>query len=214
MKARKGSGVTQLVRPRGGFGYIVAVLILGLLAFMGLFLMQSSSTEYSQAAMSCYATMAHQLAEAVADEAFVALEKDLKTIKKPPLLRQCQTSEPLAPGGAGGSTGSIGAGSVSIASDTALALYKTGNYAFNNTLSGAGSLQKYFSGAQAPRFCGSLVAGRGIAPAASGTPSSRGCARSPPPASEADAPSQPGRELLWLVEKGAGSISFPKTGTI
>ena len=46
-----------------GFAYIVAVLILGLLAFMGLFLMQSSSAEYSQAAMFAYHTMAFQIAE-------------------------------------------------------------------------------------------------------------------------------------------------------
>ena len=31
-----------------GFGYIVAIGMLALLAFMGFFLMQSSATEYSQ----------------------------------------------------------------------------------------------------------------------------------------------------------------------
>lgn len=78
---------------RSGFGYITAVLILGLLAFMGLFLIQSSSTEYSQAAMSCYATMAQQLAEAACDEAFLQVEKELKGLKKGPLLRQAKLSE-------------------------------------------------------------------------------------------------------------------------
>ena len=61
-----------------GFAYLVAVLILGLLAFMGIFLMQSSSAEYSQAAISVYRTMARQLAEAAAEEAFVMLEERFK----------------------------------------------------------------------------------------------------------------------------------------
>ncbi|MBF0499534.1 MAG: hypothetical protein HQM09_05350 [Candidatus Riflebacteria bacterium] len=82
---------------RKGFAYIVAVLILGLLAFMGLFLMQSSGAEYSQAAISCYATMAQQLAEAAADEAFILLEDQFRdgtnAGKKGPLLRQASTSD-------------------------------------------------------------------------------------------------------------------------
>lgn len=63
---------------RRGFAYLVAVLILGLLAFMGIFLMQSSSAEYSQSAISVYRTMARQLAEAAAEEAFVMLEERFK----------------------------------------------------------------------------------------------------------------------------------------
>lgn len=63
---------------RRGFAYVVAVLILGLLAFMGIFLMQSSSAEYSQSAISVYRTMARQLAEASAEEAFVMLEERFK----------------------------------------------------------------------------------------------------------------------------------------
>lgn len=63
---------------RRGFAYLVAVLILGLLAFMGIFLMQSSSAEYSQSAVSVYRTMARQLAEAAAEEAFVLLEERFK----------------------------------------------------------------------------------------------------------------------------------------
>lgn len=63
---------------RKGFAYVVAVLILGLLAFMGLFLQQSSTAEYSQAAMSVYRTITRQLAEAAADEAFILLEKQFK----------------------------------------------------------------------------------------------------------------------------------------
>jgi hypothetical protein len=59
---------------------------------MGLFLVQSSSTEYSQAAMSCYATMAQQLAEAATDEAFLAIEKELKGAKMGPLLKQGETA--------------------------------------------------------------------------------------------------------------------------
>jgi len=82
---------------RRGFAYIVAVLILGLLAFMALFLMQSSSTEYSQAAVSCYATIAQQLAEAAADEAFSSIEALFRNEGedgwKGPLLRQAATSD-------------------------------------------------------------------------------------------------------------------------
>ncbi len=77
---------------RRGFAYIIAVLILGLLAFMGLFLMQSSSVEYSQAAMSVYATMSQQIAEAAADEVFLSLEEMFRDPtdagKMGPLLRQ------------------------------------------------------------------------------------------------------------------------------
>ncbi|MFZ2959248.1 MAG: hypothetical protein WA705_20370 [Candidatus Ozemobacteraceae bacterium] len=91
---------------RRGFAYIVAVLILGLVAFMGLFLMQTSSAEYSQAAISCYATMAQQLAEAAADEAFILLEEQFRdgtnAGKKGPLLRQAASSD--FPG-VGGTTG-------------------------------------------------------------------------------------------------------------
>ncbi|MBF0409243.1 MAG: hypothetical protein HQM10_18025 [Candidatus Riflebacteria bacterium] len=86
---------------RNGFAYIVAVLVLGMFAFMGMFLMQSSSAEYSQAAISCYTTMAQQLAEAAADEAFQMIEKELSMGKKGPLLQQCQTSD-FAPGGTTG----------------------------------------------------------------------------------------------------------------
>ena len=63
---------------RKGFGFIVAIGMLGLLAFMGLFLMQSSSTEYSQTSISVYRTMGRQLAEAAADEACVLLEERFK----------------------------------------------------------------------------------------------------------------------------------------
>ncbi len=77
---------------RRGFAYIIAVLILGLLAFMGLFLMQSSSVEYSQAALSVYATMSQQIAEAAADECFLALEEQFRDPsaagKMGPLLNQ------------------------------------------------------------------------------------------------------------------------------
>jgi hypothetical protein len=67
-------------------------MILGLLAFMGFFLMQSSSAEYSQAALSCYATSAMQLAEAATDEAFFHLEEELAGAKKAELLKQCEHS--------------------------------------------------------------------------------------------------------------------------
>ncbi len=65
-------------RNKNGFTYVVAIGILGLLAFMGIFLMQSSSAEYSQTSMSVYRTMGRQLAEAAADEAVVQLEELLK----------------------------------------------------------------------------------------------------------------------------------------
>lgn len=92
LKSMVGVGQTGAEGARNvnsrGFAYIIAVLILGLLAFMGMFLMQSSSVEYSQAAMSVYATMAQQLAESAADEVFLALEKELKTNKKEVLIDQ------------------------------------------------------------------------------------------------------------------------------
>ncbi|HNW35928.1 MAG TPA: hypothetical protein PKM25_13400, partial [Candidatus Ozemobacteraceae bacterium] len=91
---------------RRGFAYIIAVLILGLLAFMGLFLKQTTSTEYTQAAFSVYATMAQQLAEAAADEAFVQIDKLFRDGsaegKKGPLLRQIATSDYRDKGGTTG----------------------------------------------------------------------------------------------------------------
>ncbi len=96
---------------RRGFAYIIAVLILGLLAFMGIFVMQSSSTEYSHAASSCYATMAQQIAECAADEAFLLIENELRQDpvagqlqgnKKRILLRQCLTSDYPFNGGQSG----------------------------------------------------------------------------------------------------------------
>lgn len=57
-----------------GFGYIVAIGMLALLAFMGLFLLQSSSVEYSQTSMSVYRTMGRQIAESAANEAAVLLQ--------------------------------------------------------------------------------------------------------------------------------------------
>ncbi|MBP7632703.1 hypothetical protein KBA41_00935 [Candidatus Ozemobacteraceae bacterium] len=91
---------------RRGFAYIIAVLILGLLAFMGMFLKQTTSTEYTQAAFSVYATMAQQLAEAAADEATVQLYKLFKDGsedgKKGPLLRQLSTSDYRDKGGSTG----------------------------------------------------------------------------------------------------------------
>jgi len=91
---------------RQGFAYLVAVLILGLLAFMGLFLAQSSSAEYSQAAVSVYRTMARQLAEAAADEAYVMLEERFKDKTETGFLQQLlwQASGSQPPAG-GGSTG-------------------------------------------------------------------------------------------------------------
>ena len=67
-----------IVNNRKGFTYVVAIGILGLLAFMGLFLMQSSSVEYSQTSISVYRTMGRQLAEAAAEEACVMLEERFK----------------------------------------------------------------------------------------------------------------------------------------
>ncbi|HEY9069204.1 MAG TPA: hypothetical protein VIV61_03050 [Candidatus Ozemobacteraceae bacterium] len=91
---------------RRGFAYILAVLILGLLAFMGLFLKQTTSTEYTHAAYSVYATMAQQLAEAAADEAFVQIDKLFRDGsadgKKGPLLRQLATSDYRDKGGSTG----------------------------------------------------------------------------------------------------------------
>ena len=90
-------------RNKQGFTYIVAIGILGLLAFMGLFLMQSSSTEYSQTSLSVYRTMGRQLAEAAADEACVFLEERFKdktsngAFQK--LLWQASTSGPMRTGG-------------------------------------------------------------------------------------------------------------------
>lgn len=91
---------------RRGFAYLIAVLILGLLAFMGLFLQQSSSTEYSQAAISVYRTMGRQLAEAAAEEACVMLEERFrdKTTSgfMQQLLWQASSSQPPKLGGATG----------------------------------------------------------------------------------------------------------------
>ena len=91
---------------RKGFAYLVAVLILGLLAFMGLFLIQSSSTEYSHSAISVYRTMARQLAEAAAEEAFVMLEERFKDKTSTgffqQLMWQASTSKIPAKGGSTG----------------------------------------------------------------------------------------------------------------
>ena len=91
---------------RRGFAYVVAVLILGLLAFMGMFLMQSSSAEYSQSAISVYRTMARQLAEAAADEACVMLEERFKDKSTDGpfqlLLHQAASSQIPANGGVTG----------------------------------------------------------------------------------------------------------------
>jgi hypothetical protein len=91
---------------RRGFAYLVAVLILGLLAFMGVFLMQSSSAEYSQSAISVYRTMARQLAEAAAEEAFIMVEERLKDKSEGGpfqlLLHQAASSEIPANGGVTG----------------------------------------------------------------------------------------------------------------
>ncbi len=65
-------------RNKSGFTYVVAIAMLGLLAFMGIFLMQSSSAEYSQTSLSLYRTMGRQLAEAAAEEAAVYIEEQLK----------------------------------------------------------------------------------------------------------------------------------------
>lgn len=61
-----------------GFTYIVVIFMLGLLAFMGLFLHQGSTTEYSHASLSIYRTMLRQLSEAAADEAFCILNEEFK----------------------------------------------------------------------------------------------------------------------------------------
>lgn len=91
---------------RKGFAYLIAVLILGLLAFMGIFLQQSSSAEYSQAAISVYRTMGRQLAEAAAEEASVMLEERFRdktaTGFFQQLLWQASTSQPPQLGGATG----------------------------------------------------------------------------------------------------------------
>ena len=83
-----------------GFGFIVAIGMLGLLAFMGLFLMQSSSAEYSQTSLSVYRTMGRQIAEAAADEAAVILEEQLREKKKngtfESLISQAATSKPMS----------------------------------------------------------------------------------------------------------------------
>ncbi|MBU1107421.1 MAG: hypothetical protein KKB51_12180, partial [Candidatus Riflebacteria bacterium] len=91
---------------RQGFAYLVAVLILGLLAFMGLFLAQSSSAEYTQAAVSVYRTMGRQLAEAAADEAYVMLEERFKDKTTTGFMQQLlwQAAGSQTPKG-GGSTG-------------------------------------------------------------------------------------------------------------
>lgn len=91
---------------RQGFAYLIAVLILGLLAFMGLFLAQSSSAEYSQAAISVYRTMGRQLAEAAADEAYVMLEERFKDKSETGFMQQLlwQASTSQTPKG-GGATG-------------------------------------------------------------------------------------------------------------
>lgn len=91
---------------RRGFAYLVVVLILGLMAFMGMFLLQSSSAEYSQAAISVYRTMARQLAEAAAEEAFSTLEERFKDKSNTGFMQQLlwQASNSEIPRG-GGSTG-------------------------------------------------------------------------------------------------------------
>lgn len=90
-------------RNNRGFAYIVAVGILGLLAFMGLFLMQSSSIEYSQTSVSVYRTMGRQLAEAAAEEACVMLEERFKDKSSTgffqQLIWQASTSGPMRTGG-------------------------------------------------------------------------------------------------------------------
>jgi autotransporter-associated beta strand protein len=48
--------------------------------------------------------------------------------------------------GAGGATGSIGSGAVTINAGAILSLFKTGNYTFSNTVSGAGAFDKNLSG--------------------------------------------------------------------
>lgn len=63
---------------RKGFTYVVAIFMLGLLAFMGLFLHQGSTAEYSYASLSVYKTMSRQLAEAAADEAFCLINDEIQ----------------------------------------------------------------------------------------------------------------------------------------
>lgn len=100
------SVILERMMNRRGFAYLVAVLILGLLAFMGMFLQQSSSAEYSQAAISVYRTMARQLAEAAADEACVLLEERFRDKTTTGFLQQLlwQASTSQTPKN-GGSTG-------------------------------------------------------------------------------------------------------------
>lgn len=101
--------VSLRISNRKGFTYIVAIGMLGLLAFMGLFLIQSSSTEYSQTAISVYKTMGRQLAEAAAEEAASIIEERLKDKDSSEskdyfdrLLKQCATSAPPRLGGESG----------------------------------------------------------------------------------------------------------------
>ena len=93
---------------RKGFGYIVAIGMLGLLGFMGLFLMQSSSAEYSQTSLSLYRTMGRQIAEAAADEAAVIIEEQLKEKKVngpfDKILEQASKSLPCSMEGVNGKT--------------------------------------------------------------------------------------------------------------
>lgn len=99
------------ISNRKGFTYIVAIGVLGLLAFMGLFLMQSSSVEYSQTSMSVYRTMGRQLAEAAAEEACVLVEERFKDKSKDgffgQLLWQASTSGPMRTGGKTGTNPSL-----------------------------------------------------------------------------------------------------------
>ena len=94
-----------------GFAYVVAIAILALMAFMGVFLMQSSSAEYSQTSLSVFRTMARQLAEAAADEAAVMLEKQFKDKGKDgffqQLIWQAATSGPMRTGGQTGKNPSL-----------------------------------------------------------------------------------------------------------
>jgi hypothetical protein len=73
---------------------------------MGLFLQQSSSTEYSQAAISVYRTMGRQLAEAAAEEACVMLEERFRdktaTGFMQQLMWQASTSQSPKQGGSTG----------------------------------------------------------------------------------------------------------------
>lgn len=104
--------VLRKFNNKKGFGFIVAIGMLGLLAFMGLFLIQSSTTEYSQTSLSVYRTMARQLAEAAADEATVMLEERFKDKSEKgyfnTLLNQAATSKPISqPNSSTGVNGSI-----------------------------------------------------------------------------------------------------------